>query len=51
MSDIDPRVYASLADVQSQYYRRKDDWENFYKSGLTFLAYTAEDSLNPQEKQ
>lgn len=34
MADIDPRVYASLANVSAQYYRRREDYENFYKSGL-----------------
>lgn len=46
MSDIDPKVYASLADVFSQYYRRKDDYENYYKSGLTYLAYTPVEELD-----
>jgi len=34
MADIDPKVYATLADVSAQYYRRKEDYENFYKNGL-----------------
>jgi len=46
MSDIDPKVYASLAEVNAQYYRRKDDYENYYKSGLQFLAYTPETELD-----
>jgi hypothetical protein len=25
MADVDPKVYASLADVYATYYRRKDD--------------------------
>lgn len=50
MSDIDPKVYAMLADVFAQYYRRKDDQENFYKSGLTYLAYTPAEELTHEEK-
>jgi 26S proteasome regulatory subunit N9 len=50
MSDIDPKVYAMLADVNAQYYRRKEDYENFYKSGLTYLAYTPADELSDEEK-
>ena len=50
MSDIDPKVYAMLADVFAQYYRRKDDQENFYKSGLTYLAYTPAEELSDEEK-
>ena len=34
LSDIDPKVYAMLADVFATYYRRKEDYENFYKFGL-----------------
>ena len=33
-SDIDPKVYATLSEVFSNYYRRKDDQENFYKTAL-----------------
>ena len=51
MADVDPKVYASLADVYAQYYRRKEDQENFYKSGLQFLAYTPDTDLNQEEKQ
>lgn len=51
LCDINAKVYASLAEVQSLYYRRKEDYENFYKAGLTFLAYTSEESLNAYEKQ
>jgi len=50
MSDIDSRVYAAQADVYSQYYRRKDDYENYYKAGLTFLAYTNESELDKDQK-
>ena len=50
MADVDPKVYASLADVYAQYYRRKEDYENFYKSGLQFLAYTPDSELNHEEK-
>lgn len=50
MADIDPKVYASLADVNAQYYRRKDDYENYYKSGLTFLAYTPDSELDQDQK-
>ena len=33
-SDIDPKVYATLNEVFSHYYRRKEDQENFYKASL-----------------
>lgn len=50
-SDIDPKVYATLNEVFSNYYRRKDDQENFYKASLQFLAYTPASELNPDEKK
>lgn len=34
LSDIDPKVYAMTADVFATYYRRKEDYENYYKFGL-----------------
>jgi len=46
MSDVDPKVYAYLADIYAQYYRRRDDYENYYKSGLQFLAYTPDSDLD-----
>lgn len=51
LADVDPKVQASLADVFSQYYRRRDDQENYYKSGLTFLAYTPDSDLSADEKK
>jgi hypothetical protein len=50
MSDVDPKVYAYLADIYAQYYRRKDDYENYYKSGLQFLAYTPDSDLDKDQK-
>lgn len=49
LSDIDPKVYAMLADVFATYYRRKEDYENFYKFGLQFLAYTPASDLSTDE--
>jgi len=50
MADIDAKVYAAQADIYAQYYRRKDDYENFYKAGLTFLAYTNDSELDKDQK-
>jgi hypothetical protein len=50
MADVDPKVYASLADIYAQYYRRKEDYENYYKSGMQFLAYTPDQELSNEEK-
>jgi len=49
--DLNPKVYAYLADVFSQYYSRKDDHENFYTSALQFVAYTAPSDMTPDLKK
>jgi hypothetical protein len=49
MADVDPKVQASLAEVYSKYYRRQNDQENYYKSGLQFLAYTPDADLSHEE--
>ena len=49
LSDIDPKVYAMEAEVFAAYYRRKEDFENYYKSGLQFLAYTPASELTVDE--
>ena len=51
MSDVDPKVYAYLADIYAQYYRRRDDYENYYKSGLQFLAYTPDSDLDKDQNE
>lgn len=48
-ADIDPKVYAMEAEVFANYYRRKEDFENYYKSGLQFLAYTPASELTVDE--
>lgn len=51
MSDVDPKVFASLAQVFSLYYKRKDDHENYYKSCMQYLAYTPSSEMSDQEKK
>lgn len=50
-SDVEPKVYANLSKAYAQYYRRKDDHENFYKSSLQYLAYTPASELTQEEKK
>lgn len=50
-SDIDSKVFSSLAHVYGLYYKRKDDHENYYKSCLQYLAYTPTDELTDKEKK
>jgi 26S proteasome regulatory subunit N9 len=51
LSDVDPKVFSSLAQVYSLYYRRQEDHENFYKSCMQFLAYTPIQELSEQQKK
>lgn len=51
LSDVDARVYSSLAHVYSLYYRRKEDHENYYKSCLQYLAYTPSSEMDVTEKK
>lgn len=44
-------MLAFLAEVYALYYRRKEDYENFYKSSLQFLAYTAPGELSNEENK
>uniref|UniRef100_A0A7C9FM26 PCI domain-containing protein n=1 Tax=Opuntia streptacantha TaxID=393608 RepID=A0A7C9FM26_OPUST len=46
MTDIDPSVYASFYWVSSQYYKARQEFAEFYKSALLYLAYTSVDSLS-----
>jgi hypothetical protein len=49
--DINPKVYAFMANVFSQYYTRKGDQEKFYMSALQFLAYIPAGELSIEEKR
>lgn len=46
MTDIDPSVYASYHWVSSQYHKSRQEFAEFYKSALLFLAYTTVESLS-----
>lgn len=49
LADVDAKVYANLSRVYAQYYKRKDDHENFYQNSLQFLAYTPASELSKEE--
>ena len=49
LSDVDSKVYANLSRVLAQYYKRKDDHENFYSNSLSYLAYTPASELSKEE--
>ncbi|PIA61081.1 hypothetical protein AQUCO_00300536v1 [Aquilegia coerulea] len=46
MTDIDPSVYASYHWVSSQYHKSRQEFSEFYKSALLYLAYTSVQSLS-----
>ncbi|KAF2315573.1 hypothetical protein GH714_040082 [Hevea brasiliensis] len=46
MTDIDPSVYANYYWVSSQYHKYRQEFAEFYKSALLYLAYTSVESLS-----
>lgn len=50
MTDIDPSVYASYHWVSSQYYKSRQEFAEFYKCALLYLAYTTVESLSENFK-
>ncbi|XP_021768335.1 26S proteasome non-ATPase regulatory subunit 13 homolog B [Chenopodium quinoa] len=50
MTDIDPSVYASFYWVSSQYHKARQEFAEFYKNALLYLAYTSVESLSESFK-
>ncbi|KAK1285952.1 hypothetical protein QJS10_CPB20g01198 [Acorus calamus] len=50
MTDIDPSVYASFYWNSSQYHKSRQEFAEFYKNALLYLAYTKVDSLSDSFK-
>ncbi|KAH7576475.1 hypothetical protein JRO89_XS01G0077500 [Xanthoceras sorbifolium] len=50
MTDIDPSVYASYYWVSSQYHKFHQEFAEFYKCALLYLAYTSVESLSESFK-
>lgn len=46
MTEIDPSVHASYYWVSSQYHKARQEFAEFYKSTLLYLAYTTVESLS-----
>ena len=42
VSDLDPIVYSTYYSLMSAYYKSKENYEEFYKNALQYLAYTHE---------
>lgn len=45
MTDVDPSVHASVYWVNSQYFKSKQDFAEFYKSALLYLSYVSVETL------
>ncbi|CAI9772260.1 unnamed protein product [Fraxinus pennsylvanica] len=50
MTDIDPSVYASYYWISSQYHKSRQEFAEFYKNALLYLAYTSVQSLSESFK-
>ncbi|XP_076911743.1 26S proteasome non-ATPase regulatory subunit 13 homolog B-like, partial [Bidens hawaiensis] len=50
MTDFDPSVYANYYWVSSQYHKSRQEFAEFYKSSLLYLAYTSVESLSDSFK-
>ncbi|XP_039002186.1 26S proteasome non-ATPase regulatory subunit 13 homolog B [Hibiscus syriacus] len=50
MTDIDPSVYATYYWVSSQYHKFRQEFAEFYKCALLYLAYTSVESLTESFK-
>ncbi|CAL9201500.1 unnamed protein product [Musa hybrid cultivar] len=50
MTDIDPSVHASYYWITSQYHKSRQEFAEFYKSALLYLAYTSVESLSASFK-
>ncbi|KAJ6846402.1 26S proteasome non-ATPase regulatory subunit 13-like protein B [Iris pallida] len=46
MTDVDPSVHASYYWIFSQYHKSRQEFAEFYKSALLYLAYTTVESLS-----
>ena len=51
LTGVESLVYAELYKTFAQYFRRKEDFGEFYKYGLQFLAYTNEDLMTAEEQK
>ncbi|KAL7111878.1 hypothetical protein ACP275_05G117000 [Erythranthe tilingii] len=50
MTDIDPSVYANYYWVSSEYHKARQEFADFYRSALLYLAYTSVESLSDSFK-
>ncbi|XP_076925052.1 26S proteasome non-ATPase regulatory subunit 13 homolog B-like [Bidens hawaiensis] len=50
MTDIDPSVYANYYWVSSQYHKSRQEFAEFYKTALLYLAYISVESLSDSFK-
>jgi len=47
MCDLDSLIYSYYYKLSAEYYGAKKNFEEFYKNGLQYLAYTHESKIKP----
>lgn len=50
LNDLDPLVYSGFYLLSANYHAQKNNYEEFYKNGLQYLAYTPENKIKPEQK-
>jgi len=50
LNDVDALVYSLLYKVSALYHKSREEYEEFYRKGLQFLAYTPEKNFTEEEK-
>jgi len=49
-NDLDPLVYSNFYLFSAKYHSQKRNYEEFYKNGLQYLAYTHESKISHEQK-
>ena len=50
LNDLDPLVYSGFYLLSANYHAQKNNYEEFYKNGLQYLAYTPENVITPKAR-
>jgi len=50
LNDLDPLVYSEYYLLCANYHAKKQTYEEFFKNGLQYLAYTHESRIRPEQK-
>jgi len=50
LANINPLIYSEFYRTLAEYYKSKQDYENYYNKNLQYLAYTNEVKLTNEQK-